>query len=148
MSVLAPTVIGGLYWKRANRYAAAASIAAGEALVIGFYFEFFKAPGILPVVPVLFVTVIVFVLISLLTRADNENKEIVFSVGRAQLKWVPVFLIFFLLGNDYWAWGKKPVLFAGLPLWVWYYIALGIVLAIAYKIFLKYRFYNGKESDY
>ena len=52
LAVLTPTVIGGLYWRRANRYGAAASIAAGEALVLAFYFKLLRVPGILPVVPI------------------------------------------------------------------------------------------------
>ena len=58
-----------------------------------------------------------------------------------------IFVIFFgkiimsygcyIPGNDFWAWGQKPVLAAGLPLWVWYYFGLGILLSAAYKLFLK-----------
>ncbi len=136
LAVLAPTVIGGLYWRRANRYAAGASIFVGEALVLSFYFKLITISGILPVVPILAATILVFVLVSLLTRVENEPVEIVFPIGSGLVKWGPVFLILFLLGLDFWAWGRKPVLLAGLPLWLWYYMGLGIVLSVVYKIFL------------
>jgi len=29
------------------------------------------------------------------------------------------------------------LLLAGLPLWVWYYVALGLILALAYRAFLR-----------
>ncbi|GAG44323.1 unnamed protein product, partial [marine sediment metagenome] len=78
-----------------------------------------------------------FIAASLLTTSDDENTGIVFSISKNSLKWAPVFLIFFIMGNDFWAWGRKPVLAAGLPLWVWYYFGLGILLSAAYKLFLK-----------
>ncbi len=136
-SVLAPAVIGGLYWKRANRYGAALSIIIGEAMVFGYYFKLINTPGILPVVPIMAVTGAVFILISLFTSQENENTDIVFKIGKSSLKWIPVFVILFILGNDFWAWGRKPVILAGLPLWVWYYFGLGILLSVSYKLFFK-----------
>lgn len=136
-SVLAPAVIGGLYWKKANRYGAALSIIVGEAMVFGYYRELIHTPGILPVVPIMAVTAAVFILISLFTSQENENTDIVFKIKKSSLKWIPVFVILFILGNDFWAWGRKPVILAGLPLWVWYYFGLGILLSVSYKLFFK-----------
>ncbi len=34
-----------------------------------------------------------------------------------------------VLGHDFWAWGQTPPrLWAGLPLWIWYFFALGLLM--------------------
>jgi SSS family solute:Na+ symporter len=139
LSVLAPAVIGGLYWRRANRWGAAASIVIGEALVAGSYFGLWRVPGVLPVLPILAATAFVFVLVSLLTPSNRENAAIVFPVSSRGWPWLLAFGALFVLGNDFWAWGREPVLLAGLPLWVWYYIGLGLLLAAAYRLFVGRR---------
>jgi SSS family solute:Na+ symporter len=135
LSVLAVPVLGGLYWKKANRYGSASSIIVGEAMVLAYYFNLIKTPWILPVVPILIVTAAVFILTSLIIQSKDENTEIVFKIQKKSLKWIPVFTLLFILGNDFWAWGRQPVIIAGLPLWVWYYVALGVILSICYKLF-------------
>jgi Na+/proline symporter len=137
LAVLAPTVIAGLYWKRANRYAAAASIVVGEGLVIAFYLKILNVPGILPIVPILIVTSLVFVVVSLSSRSPGENAEIVFPIKAGIWPWVVVFGLLFLLGNDFWAWNRDQIRLLGLPLWVWYYIGLGIILSIVYRVFVR-----------
>jgi hypothetical protein len=47
-----------------------------------------------------------------------------------------VFAGFFVLANDFWAWNRRPVFWAGLPLWVWYYVLLGVLLTGAYALLL------------
>jgi SSS family solute:Na+ symporter len=136
-SVLAPAVIGGLYWKRANRYGAVLSIIIGEAMVFAYYLELIRTPGIHSVVPIMAVTAAVFIVTSFLTTQQNENTEIVFDIKKKSLRWIPVFSILFILGNDFWAWGRQPVIIAGLPLWVWYYVALGVILSICFKLFFR-----------
>jgi SSS family solute:Na+ symporter len=137
LAVLAPTVIGGLYWKRANRYAAAASIIAGEGMVLAFYFKILNVPGVLPVVPVLAVTAVVFAAVSYLSSKPGENTDIVFPIRPGIWPWVAIFGLLFILGNDFWAWGREPMRLAGLPLWVWYYVGLGIILSVAYGVFVR-----------
>jgi SSS family solute:Na+ symporter len=137
LSVLAPTIIGGLYWKRANRYGAIFSILLGEGMVFSYYFKIISTPGILPVVPILAVTGAVFIIVSRITSAENENRDIVFKIKRSSLYWLPVFIILFIMGNDFWAWGRSPILIIGLPLWIWYYFGLGVLLSVVYKLYLK-----------
>lgn len=144
LAVLAPTVIGGLYWKRSNRYAAAASIVAGEGLVLAFYFNVLSAPGILPVVPILAATAVVFIVVSLLSTAPGENTGIVAPVQPGIWPWVLVFSGLFILGNDFWAWNREPVFVIGLPLWVWYYVGLGVILSLVFKVFVL-REVKGRE---
>jgi SSS family solute:Na+ symporter len=138
LAVLAPTVIGGLYWKRANRWAAAASIAVGEVMVAAFYLiKRLNVPGILPIVPILAVTAIVFAGVSLLTRRPGENTDIVVPVRPGLWPWAVIFGLLFILGNDFWAWNREPLRLMGLPLWVWYYVGLGVILSAAYGVFVS-----------
>ena len=141
LAVLAPVVLGGLYWRRANRYGALAGILAGEAMTVLSFFRVVQVPGVLPVIPVLAVTSLVFAVVSLLTRSPGENAGLAAqpapAVRRGRL--LPAILVFaglFVLANDFWAWNRRPVLWAGLPLWVWYYILLGVLLAGAYALML------------
>ena len=138
LSVLAPAVIGGLYWKKANKYGAISSIVVGEGLVLAYYFKLINTPAIHSIVPIMLATGIVFIVISLFTTSRNENMDIVFRINKNRLRWTPIFLAIFVLGNDFWAWGRKPVMIAGLPLWIWYYIGLGILLSVTFKLFFKY----------
>ena len=141
LAVLAPVVLGGLYWPRANRYGALAGILAGEAMTVLSFFRVVQVPGVLPVIPVLAVTSVVFAVVSLVTRSPGENAGLAAqpepAAGRGRL--LPAVLVFaglFVLANDFWAWNRRPVLWAGLPLWVWYYILLGVLLAGAYALLL------------
>ncbi len=139
LAVLAPTVIGGLYWRRANRYGAAASIVVGEGMVLAFYFKMISIEAVLPIVVIMAVTAAVFVVVSLLTRGTGENKNLVAAVGSHAWPWVLVFAGIFVLGNDFWAWNRTALLVGGLPLWVWYYMALGVVLSLIFKFYVKNR---------
>jgi SSS family solute:Na+ symporter len=139
LAVLAPVVIGSLYWKRANKFGAAASIIAGESMVVAYYLQLIQLKGIHPVVPIIGVTTGIFLIGSLLIQTENENIEIVFKIDRSALPWIAVFGCIFILGNDFWNWGRVPAVVAGLPLWVWYFFGLGILLSITYKFFLRNR---------
>jgi SSS family solute:Na+ symporter len=146
LAALAPVVLGGLYWRRANRYGALAGILAGEAVTVLSFFRVVQVPGVLPVIPVLAAGTVAFVVVSLLTQSPREeNTELVARVSPAATgggrfrHLVPAALVFagfFALANDFWAWHRRPVFLAGLPLWVWYYILLGILLAGAYALLL------------
>jgi Na+/proline symporter len=139
LSVLAPAVLGGLYWKRASKSGAFASIVAGEGMVIAYYFGLIRTPGVFPVIPVLAVTGGVFIVLSLLIPCSNERTELVFQIKKNSLPWVFVFSLLFILGNDFCNWGRKPVLLGGLPLWAWYFFGLGILLSITFKLFVESR---------
>jgi SSS family solute:Na+ symporter len=130
-AALAPAVVGGLYWKRATREGALASILAGEAVVVLSYFDILKWPGVLPVIPVLIASIVSFAGVSLLTREKGEE-GIVAPVPRAAWAWAALFAVLFILSNDFWAWGRTPILVLGLPLWVLYSMALGVLLSLAF----------------
>jgi len=76
LAVLFPTTIAALYWKRANKWGCLASIVAGEATYAGFYFGHIPSDlsfGFLPVVPVIIVTVVVLVAVSLGTARPTTS---------------------------------------------------------------------------
>jgi solute:Na+ symporter, SSS family len=137
LAVLAPTVVGGLFWKRANRYGVVASIAAGELCVLLWGLGVLRTPRLLPVIPALSAAAAAFVLVSLLTRSSGEEPGLVFPI-HARPAWVAiVFLALFVLANDFWAWGRTPIRVAGLPLWVYYHALLGLLLACAFAVLLR-----------
>ena len=132
LAVLAPTVVGGLYWRRAHKAGAGASIVIGEVLVLANYFGLLRFPGVLPVIPILAVAAGVYVAVSWVAGGRAEG----FPVGTLRRPAVMlVYLALFALGNDFWAWGREPVIFLGLPLWIWYYFALGVLLSAAFAAF-------------
>ncbi len=138
LAVLFPVVVGGLYWKRGNRFGAMAGILTGELMVVLFYFGILSPPPqlpMLPVLPIITATTFVYILVSLFTTA-SENTEIVFPLGRKTILPATVFGILFLLGNDFPNWGKIPVLHLGLPDWMWYFIGLGVLLSGTFAVWL------------
>jgi SSS family solute:Na+ symporter len=139
LAVLAPSVLGGLYWRRASAYGAAASVLVGEALVFLFYFNVLRVPGLQPVVPAVIAAAIVFVLVSLAAPSRRGNPDIAARIPRRTWLLALPFALLFLLSNDLWAWGRTPVFVLGLPLWVWYSIGLCVLLSIAYALVLGRR---------
>lgn len=131
LAALAPPVIGGLYWKRATRQGAFASILLGEATVVLFGLGALRWPGVLPAIPVIAASSIGFVAVSLLTRRKAEKPELAAPLPKGIAPWAAAFAALFVLANDFWAWNRTPGLFWGLPLWVWYSAALGAVLSAA-----------------
>ncbi len=143
-AALAPAVVGGLYWKRATREGAIASIVAGEAVVVLSYLNVLRWPGVLPVIPVLVASVGTFVLVSALTRERGDG-SIVAAVPRVAWAWAALFAAFFVLSNDFWAWGRAPVLLLGIPLWVMYSMVMGILLSLAFAAHARWR--PGRKLD-
>lgn len=144
LAVLAPTVIGGLYWRRGNRYGALSSIATGELMVVLFYFDVLSTPQLLPVIPIMLASFTVYAAVSLLTRAA-ENINLVFPLQRRNLAWAGIFGLFFLLGNDFWNWNQSQALLLGLPGWIWYFILLGVLLSGAFALFSFGKPHFGRE---
>jgi SSS family solute:Na+ symporter len=139
LSVLAPTVIGGLYWKKAKAHGAIASILLGEFMVLCYYFNLIRTECIFPVVPIMAVSAATFVLGSLFFPQGRENTSIVFKVKPESFPWIPIFAVTFILGHDFWAWGRAPILIGGLPAWVLYYFGLGVLLSILFRLYCKSR---------
>lgn len=137
LAVLAPTVIGGLYWKRGNAFGSFASILSGEAMVIFFYFEVISIAGVLPIIPIMIVAGAAYLIGALVFSRTSGSTALVFRPKKSTLLWSPFFLGLFALGNDFWNWEKSPRLYAGLPAWVWYFLGLNIIASVLYSVLLS-----------
>lgn len=82
--VAAPAMIGGLIWKRANRYGALASIIIPSILVPIYQFTPYlkwSTFGFLYNIPILFLSTLLFIVVSLLTPApDHQHTSQFFSI--------------------------------------------------------------------
>jgi SSS family solute:Na+ symporter len=134
LAVLFPTVVATLYWKDLTTTGAIVSILAGEGLVICYHFGFVPDLGTLPVVPIVFATSVVLVLVSLLTGKRPTGKGIG-ALSRDKFrptKWLLVIVLLFVLSNDYWAWGDGRLGPLNFPWWVWYFFGLCILTSLAF----------------
>jgi Na+/proline symporter len=127
LAVPATAVIGGLYWRRA-------SVLVGEALVFMFYFNVLRVPGIQPVVPSVEAAEAVFAAVSLAAPSRRGNPGIEAPIGRRTWLLALPFAVLVLLANDFWVWGRAPVLVLGLPLWAWYSVGLCVLLSLGFLL--------------
>jgi len=141
LAVLFPTVIAALYWKRATARGAITSIVVGEGLVVGYHFHLLPDFGTLPVVPVVLVTALVLVVVSLLTQAHPQARAPEAKQGKRRGRnwnWALGFGLLFLLGNDYWMWGNSRLGPLNFPWWMWYFFGLCLLMALAFWRFGRY----------
>lgn len=82
VAVLVPAVIGGLYWKRATREAAIASIVIGELLMITMTFILKAAPfGLSGAFWSMMISLVIFVGVSLVTKPQEHTKQVIDSIN-------------------------------------------------------------------
>ena len=136
LAVLFPTVIAGLYWRKATAKGAIASITVGEGLVVAYHFHTLPSLGTLPVIPVVVATSFVLIAVSLGTRPHPNAREPVSESKRPRLKWkwIAIFGAMFILGNNLWNWGDSRLGPLGFPWWVWYFLGLCVILAVLFWI--------------
>jgi len=123
LAVLFPTVIFALYFKRVFPAAAMLSIIAGEATMIGFYCKLFTANTFLPVVWVMMVAFGAYLLAHGILSWRGKSLRLRIP-GWLHNVYFWLLAAIFILAMDFWAWGKSEPSFAGIPLWVGYFIAL------------------------
>jgi SSS family solute:Na+ symporter len=126
LAVLFPVTLAAVYWRKTNPWAGFASILVGEALVVLYHFRLLPAFGLLPVVPITVAAAAVLVAGSLL-RPARSLEPLARPTARGW-RWAVVFGFVFLLGNDFWAWRQATPLWFGLPSWLWYFVALTLLL--------------------
>lgn len=82
VGVLVPTIIGGMYWKRANKYGAVAATVIGEALMVYGTFIHKMAPGGFSIgfVSMVLATVI-YIVVCLATKPGKRVGEVVDSIN-------------------------------------------------------------------
>lgn len=82
VAVLVPAVIGGLYWKKATREGAIASIVIGEIAMISMTFIFKIAPlGFSGALWSMLVSLVIFVSVSIVTKPQSHTSEVVASIN-------------------------------------------------------------------
>ena len=149
LAVLFPTVMAGLYWRRATAKGAIASIIVGEILVVAYHAHVLPSFGTLPVIPIVVVTSVVLVAVSLGTRPHIRASAPVGLCGkpRSGWKWAAVFAVMFILGNDFWNWGDGRLGPLGFPWWVWYFLGLCVLLAVFFWILTVLSNVATEESE-
>lgn len=129
LAVLFPTVIFGLYLRRARTLPAISSILCGEGMILLYYFGLIPTGGFLPVVSIMAVTFAVYLFLhGLLLWKEGE-------FGIRVPTWIRdpfLYLLFanFLLAMDFWAWGKHDPTWAGIPIWLGYFVVLSALQTV------------------
>ena len=123
LAVLFPTVIFGLYLKKVRALPAILSILVGEGMMVLYYFKLISSGGFLPVVPVMIVAFSVYLVVyGILVWQEGELS--VQAPGWVRDPYFCSFLLLFLLAMDFWAWGSSHPQWAGMPLWLGYFVLL------------------------
>ena len=142
LAVLFPVTLAAVYWRKASAGAGLASILVGEALVVLYHFRLLPTFGFLPVIPVAVVTTLVLVVGSLIAPA--RGLEPLARTTARGWRWAAFFALLFLLGNDFWAWRQATPLWSGLPFWLWYYVALILLLFGLVVLLIRPRRQSGE----
>lgn len=134
LAALFPTVLFGLWLERPRPWAGLASILAGEALVAAYHFKLLPAFGFLPAVPVMAVSLVVYLAVHLATGPVGLPR-----LTPRQAGFSLAFGALFVLAQDYWSWGQVGRLWLGWPLWAWYFVALSGLQMLLSALLLKTR---------
>lgn len=136
LAVLFPTVIFGLYLKKVFSVAAILSILTGEAMLVCFYFKWIPGGVFLPVVWIALLTFSVYLLTHFIMLW--KEKDLAFKTPSwLTNRYVYLFTAIFILGIDFWSWGKiEPILF-GVPTWMGYFIILSSLQVIIMAFMLR-----------
>lgn len=60
------------------------------------------------------------------------------NIKESGIFWLAIFMVLFLLSLDYWNWGSTSDLgFLNIPVWIYYFGFLQVILALAIFIFSK-----------
>lgn len=81
VAALAPAMLGGVYWKRSTPAAAVSSICIGEAIMLFTTFVIPDPFGVMAGVWGLGAALIIFVVVSLITKPVKETGEIIDSIN-------------------------------------------------------------------
>lgn len=81
-AVLAPTMIGGIYWKKATKHGAIWSIIIGELTMLFTTFVVNSPLGIMPSMWALIVSIVIFIPVSLATKPHKHTEEIINSINQ------------------------------------------------------------------
>jgi SSS family solute:Na+ symporter len=136
LAVLFPTVIFGLYLRRVYASAAILSILTGESLLVLFYLKRIPSGDFLPVVWIMIFTFAIYIAVHNIWLWKEHDW------GLQWPKWLSspypyVMMGLFILGLDFWAWGRIGPLLMGVPWWLGYFVALSGLQMLAMWLMLK-----------
>lgn len=132
LAVLFPTVLFGLWLDNPRPAPAITSILIGEALVIAYHLKLLPTFGFLPAVPVMAVSVAVYLVAHFFTGPAGLPRFTARQMGFSL-----AFGLVFLLAQDYWRWEQTGGLWLGWPLWAWYFVGLSGVQMILSALLLR-----------
>ena len=143
LAVLFPSILFGLYVKNPNPLAAIVSIIGGEILVVLYAIPALNISsfGLLPAVPVIAVSVILWLLVSVFTGGIAFR-----SVRTGHWVYAGIFILIFLLAMDFWRWGSVGPLFLGLPLWAWWFAWLSVLQSVVMYYWVRFSLNGGNAK--
>jgi SSS family solute:Na+ symporter len=138
LAVLFPTVLFGLYLKRVYASAAMLSILSGETLLVLFYLKLIPSGGFLPVVWVMLFTFTVYLMVHGLVLWKEKAWHPQWPLW-IRNPYLMAMTGLFILGIDFWAWGRVRPLIMGLPWWLGYFVVLSGVQMLFMWFMLRQR---------
>ena len=135
LAVLFPTVIFGLYFRRRYIQPAILSILCGEIVLVAFYLKWIPTGGFLPVVWVMLTAFTAYLLPYGFLRWREDAFEIRLP-DWLRNPYTYLLLLIFIMGIDFWAWGKVYPIIGGMPGWTWYFVGLSILQMIVMGIMI------------
>jgi SSS family solute:Na+ symporter len=135
LAVLFPTVIFGLYFRRCYVQPAILSILCGEIVLVAFYLKWIPTGGFLPVVWVMLTAFTTY----LLPYCYLQWREGAFEFRIPDWLRNPytyILGLIFIMGIDFWAWGKVYPIIGGMPGWTWYFVGLSLLQMVVMGIMI------------
>jgi hypothetical protein len=115
--------------KRVFPVSAIASILAGEAALVVFYFKLISSGNFLAVIWVMLITFGVYLGTHMLMLWKAKALEM-YKPRWLSNGYFYFFSAIFVLALDFWAWGKVQPLVLGIPVWIFYFVALSAIQSI------------------
>ena len=136
LAVLFPTVIFGLYFRQRYIQPAILSILCGEILLVAFYLKWIPTGGFLPVVWVMLTAFSTYLLPYGFLRWKEDAFEIRIP-DWLRNPYTYLLALIFIMGIDFWAWGKVYPIIGGMPGWTWYFVGLSTLQMIVMGIMIR-----------
>ncbi len=153
LAVLFPVFFAAIHVRRVTPTGVIVAMLLGEAVIVLAHLGRLAVPGVLPVVPAVLVAAAVLCADAALSAARRSavpsaprawGREVSSGLSlRERLGWTLLLGSFFVLSVDWWSFGQSGLSFGGFPSWLWYFVALAGLLAIALGVLgrrlLRYR---------
>ncbi len=143
LAVLFPAFFAAIHVRRVSATGVITSIIAGELIVALSHAGVLSWPGMLTVVPAAMVATVVLLVDVLIRRVAPDRRDpgvdedwfedSSSGLGRTRLiGWSALVVALFVLSVDWWRFGAPSTIVAGLPGWVWYFLALSVLASLSF----------------